>query len=235
MVGYSTSYAWPDMLQEMLDRHAGGPRRYHVLNAVVGGAAVERWIAEPSGSDYTRTVAAMQRDYFGSEPRLRGAAPVPTIALCQQSLQFTGSTRGPVASPGAQAGIRLGADALEKMAQRLVDLDLRRVYIGMHIYKQPVEPEVGNERLALGALLGRGLPYVYEGPDVWTPTRDGYPDCFDEDGVHPNELGMKIMAQGWYRTVAGPDARQDIIDDLYATDYDVEAMMRRYIQRRRGE
>ena len=37
VVGYSTSYAWPDMLQEMLDRHAGGERVYHMLNAVVGG------------------------------------------------------------------------------------------------------------------------------------------------------------------------------------------------------
>ncbi len=41
IVGYSTSYAWPAMLQDMLDEHAGGRRIYHVLNAVVGGSPVE--------------------------------------------------------------------------------------------------------------------------------------------------------------------------------------------------
>ncbi|MHC4384343.1 MAG: DUF3179 domain-containing (seleno)protein [Planctomycetota bacterium] len=234
VIGYSTSYAWPDMLQEMLDEHAGGERLYHVLNAVVGGAAVERWIADPSTNEYQRTVTAMLRDYFGAEARLRGEAPEPTIALCQQSLQFTGSTRGPVAGADDVEGIRLGADALETMAKRLHDLGLQRLYIGMHIYKRPVEPEVGNERLALAALLERGLPYVYEGPDVWTPTRDRYPECFAEDGLHPNELGMKIMAEGWYRTIAGPETRTDIIDRLRARDYDIETMMRAYISRRGG-
>ncbi|MCZ6598673.1 MAG: hypothetical protein O7B99_13625, partial [Planctomycetota bacterium] len=36
VVGYSTSYAWPGMLQDMLDEHSehmGGERVYHVLNA----------------------------------------------------------------------------------------------------------------------------------------------------------------------------------------------------------
>ena len=129
----------------------------------------------------------------------------------------------------------MGADALETMARRLQGLGLQRLYIGMHIYKGPVEPEVGNERLALAALLDRGLSYVYEGPDVWTPTRDRYPECFAADGLHPNELGMKIMAEGWYRTIAGPEARPDIIDRLHARDYDIETMMRAYIRRRRGE
>ena len=234
IIGYSTSYAWPDMLQGMLDEHAGGTRVYSVLNAVAGGAAVERWIAEPSTSDYERTVAAMIRDYFGDEALLRGDSPEPTIALCQQSLQFTGSQRGPVTSAGDVAGIRLGADVLESTAKRLHDFGVERIYIGMHIYKQTVEPEVGSERLALAALLERGLHYVYAGPDVWTPTRARYPECFEADGLHPNELGMKIMAEGWYRTIAGPDARQHVIDALYARDYDVETMMRRYIRRRRG-
>ncbi|MCH7797964.1 MAG: DUF3179 domain-containing protein [Planctomycetes bacterium] len=235
VVGYSTSYAWPAMLQDMLDQHAGGERRYHVLNAVIGGAAVERWIGDPSSSDYARTVAAMVRDYFGPDARLRGEAPEPSIALCQQSLQFTGSLRGPVTSPGDEAGIRLGAIALETLSRRLRDLGLERVYIGMHIYKKPVEPEVGNERLALAALLAGGLDWVYEGPDVWTPTYEGFPGCFDDDELHPNELGMKIMAEHWYRTVAGPDTRQDVIDRLYARSYDVDTMMRHYIASRRRD
>ena len=40
IIGYSTSYAWPDMLQEMLDKHSNGSRTYHVLNAVIGGSPV---------------------------------------------------------------------------------------------------------------------------------------------------------------------------------------------------
>lgn len=32
--GYSTSYAWPAMLQDMLDEHSGGSRVYHVASAL---------------------------------------------------------------------------------------------------------------------------------------------------------------------------------------------------------
>ena len=42
------------------------------------------------------------------------------------------------------------------------------------------------------ALLDRGLASVYAGPDVWTPTRDRYPECFEADGPHPNELGKDV-------------------------------------------
>lgn len=233
IVGYSTSYAWPDMLQEMLDEHSGGKRTYHVLNAVIGGSPVERWIA-PQGSDtYESTNGAMIRDYFGPDALLRNDAPEAKIALCQQSLQFTRTRRGPIASQDDAEGIRIGTDALAQFAKRLHRVGINRVYIGMHIYKKPVEPEVGNERIALSELLKRGDDYVFEGPDTWTPTRDAFPKAFAEDGLHPNEYGMKIMAEGWYRTVAGSNAKQAIIDRMYARSYDVSAMMRAYINMRR--
>ena len=54
VVGYSTSFAWPDMLQEMLDQHAGRAGVYHVLNATAGGAAVEIWLADPGSDDHER-------------------------------------------------------------------------------------------------------------------------------------------------------------------------------------
>ncbi len=235
IVGYSTSYAWPDMLQEMLDDHSGGKRVYHVLNAVVGGAAVERWIGEPGSETYNRTITPMLADYFGPDARLRGDAPEAKVALCQQSLQFTRDLRGPVKSADDTEGIRIGADALEKLAVRLNALGIDKVYYGMHIYKKPVEPEVGNERIALAALMERGHPFVYQGPDVWTLTRDGFPDVFDADELHPNEKGMKIMAEGWYRTVAGPKAREDVIAAMHDKSYDVRTMMRAYIARRRRE
>jgi len=103
----------------------------------------------------------------------------------------------------------------------------------MHIYKKPVEPEVGNERIALREALNEGHAWLYPGPDVWAITRDRYPECFEEDGLHPNETGMKIMAEYWYRTLAGPEVRPKIIDHLYSRSYDINPMMRAYIQKRR--
>ncbi|MCH8253381.1 MAG: hypothetical protein IID36_13115 [Planctomycetes bacterium] len=240
IVGYSTSYAWPDMLQDMLDEHAGDTRVYHVLNAVVGGSPVETWIAEPGSDDYKKTVGAMLTDYFGADARLRGDAPQPAVALCQTSLQFTRTQRGPISSANDRTGIEIGADAMEKLAKRLNGHGIEQVRFGMHIYKKPIEPEVGNERLALAALLERGHDFIFEGPDVWTPTKAAYPDAFDDDGVHPNARGMKIMAEAWYRDVAGSEARTDVVDRMKARDYDVGRMMNSYLQerregRRRGE
>ncbi|MCG8608369.1 SGNH/GDSL hydrolase family protein [bacterium] len=234
IVGYSTSFAWPEMLQEMLDEHSDGQRKYHVLNAVVGGSPVETWIAHPDSQDYQKTFGVMLSDFFGDNPRLRGTAPPPTVALCQQSLQFTRTRRGPIARADDEEGIRIGADAMEKLAMRLRELGIIQVYYGMHIYKHPVEPEVGNERLALATLLKRGHDFIFEGPDVWEPTKHGYPEVFAEDGVHPNEEGMKIMAEGWYRTVAGDLANQEIIDRMHAKDYDIDKMIDRYRNWRRG-
>ena len=65
--GYSTSFAWPDMLQDMLDDHADGERRYHIVNSVIGGAPVESWIGEPGSRDYERTITAMELDFMGSK------------------------------------------------------------------------------------------------------------------------------------------------------------------------
>ena len=58
--------------------------------------------------------------------------------------------------------------------------------------------------------------------------------AFTDDGVHPNERGMKIMAEGWYRTVAGRKVREDIIAKMHERDYDVVAMMSQYLAWRRG-
>lgn len=235
IVGYSTSYAWPDMLQDMLDEHSGGTRLYHVLNAVVGGAPVESWIAKPGTRDYERTVGAMKKDFFGEKPRLRGEAPAPAIALCQQSLQLTLDERGPVKTEHDMVGAERGADALETMSLNLRELGIRQVWIAMHIYKEPVEPEVGNERIALRRLLARGHDFLHAGPDLWSVTHDCFPGCFIDDRLHPNELGMKLMAEQWYRTIAGDDANEEIIARMHARRYDVDAMMRDYLAWRRGE
>ncbi|MFQ5702722.1 MAG: SGNH/GDSL hydrolase family protein [Gemmatimonadales bacterium] len=237
VVGYSTSYAWPQMLQEMLDEHSGGKRTYHILNAVIGGSPVGRWIAPPDSQDFQDTYGAMRNDFFGSEARLRGSAPPPTVAILQQSLQRTPTraTRlGPVTSANDARGIEIGADAMERLATQLHEDGIERVYIAMHIYKEGYEPEVGNERFALADLLRRGRDFIFEGPDVWSLTIREHPKAFTEDRLHPNESGAKIMAEAWYRALAGDDARQEIIDAMHARSYDVHAMTNDYLAWRRG-
>ena len=232
--GYSTSYAWPDMLQDMLDEHAGDRRVYHVVNSVIGGAPVESWIAEPGTRDHARTVEAMHRDFTGPNPRLLGDAPRPNVAICQQSLQLTRDDRGPVKSDSDMVGAEMGADAMQELAAMLHnDHGIERVIIATHIYKEPVEPEVGNERIALDRLISRGIPYIEAGPDVWQPTHDTFPESFEDDRLHPNEMGMKVMAEHWYRHLAGPDAREDVIARMWDRDYDVDTMMRDYLAWRR--
>jgi hypothetical protein len=215
IVGDSTSYAWPRMLQEMLDEHSGQGRLYHVLNAVVGGSPVSRWIADPASEDYDETFGAMLRDFFGPDARLRGDAPEPDVALCQPSVPIT------------------GADALENLALRLHERGIERVYIATPTYEEPSEPDFGDGRGARSTLLDRGHDFVYEGPDVWTPTRDARPEAFEEDGLYPSQLGMKIIAERWYRVLAGDGARREVVDRLYATDYDIETLMTDYINGRR--
>ena len=238
VVGYSTSYAWPAMLQEMLDEHSGGERVYHVLNSVIGGSPVGRWIAPKESTDYQDTYGAMEEDFFRPDARLRGEAPEPSVAIVQQSLQRTPTpaTRlGPVTSATDDEGIEVGADALERLVMQLRNDGVERVYIGMHIYKEGFEPEVGNERFALDRLLDRGHESLLAGPDVWSLTISEHPDAFTDDRLHPNERGSKIMAEAWYRSLAGDDARQHIIDAMHERTYDIDAMMGDYLAWRRAD
>lgn len=238
IVGYSTSYAWPQMLQEMLDEHAGGERTYHVLNAVIGGSPVGRWIAAPDSEDYGDTYGAMVADFFGPDARLRGDAPAPTVAVLQHSLQRTPTreTRlGPVRSADDAEGIEIGADALEKLAMQLRTDGIERVYMAMHIYKEGYEPEVGNERFALAALLHRGHGFIEAGPDVWSLTIARHPEVFTEDRLHPNDQGSQLMAEAWYRTLAGAEAKQEVIDAMNSRSYDFDTLMNEYLEWRASD
>lgn len=240
VVGYSTSYVWPFMLQDMLDEHAGGQRVYHVLNAVVGGAPVAHWAADYGTKEYDRTFGAMILDFFGPNAKLRGNAPDPakggSIAIAQQSLQLTRDDRGPVKTEYDMVGAEMGADEMQTMSLRLKGLGLDRVYIAMHIYKEPVEPEVGNERIALNRLLSRGIEGIKPGPDLWSSTKKCFPDCFIEDKLHPNDLGYKIMAEEWYRVLAGDQVKQSVIDKIRNRNYgEWRKIMEKYLAWRRGE
>jgi len=140
-------------------------------------------------------------------PRLRESEDKPVIVLAQQSLQWAfGDRRAGIRDADDAERIKQGADALEKYVRLLKKNGADLVFVAMHIYKHPMEPEIGNERLALAELIKRKIPDVHAGPDVWTPTKEKYPEAFARDKVHPNELGAALMAEKWFETLLKYDS-----------------------------
>ncbi len=225
VLGDSTSLVWPALLQEMLDRHAEKAGVYRVLNASLQDARAAEWTAQ----DAAGPTRAMAEDFFGPRARLRERAPAPTIALCQVSLAGIGDERGPVKSEHDMLGAELGAGALEKLALELRELGIQRVVFATPLYEEGAEPENGLVRVALARLLDRGHPFVVVGPDLWDSSRRYFPDGYDGSRVRPNEFGMKLLAEEWYRWLAGPEAREDVVQALYAKDYEVERLERAYL------
>ncbi len=219
VVGYSTSFQWPDMLQFMLDQHVGKPGVYHVLNAAAGGAPVAFWT---EGSDhFERTYAKMVRDYLSDEAERRGDRPRPTVALCQQSLQGTfGNFREGIRGADDRERIEKGADALQTLAEKLHRDGIETAYISTHIYKVSMEPAIEHEKYALEALLNREIAWVHRGPNLWSPTKAAYPEGFSPvDKVHPSFLGAQIMAEGWYRALAGDGAKLEVIKAMHQNPF----------------
>lgn len=60
-------------------------------------------------------------------------------------------------------------------------------------------PEVEHEKYALAELLSRGIPYVWPGPDIWSSSKDRWPEIFTvPDQVHLNKLGDGVDATLWH-------------------------------------
>ena len=196
--GYSTSFRWPKILQRKLDRFFDSKRVIEVVSATRGGTPVARWIDVKTG----RPLAAWSR----VTDALKRKGDRPAIVLAQQSLQwaFGGRTTG-IRGPKDAERIRQGADILEKYVRLFLKDGADLVFVGMHIYKHPMEPEIGNERLALAELAGRKIPNFHAGPDVWTPTKGVYPRGFARDRVHPGDIANEIMAQLWFETLLKHD------------------------------
>jgi hypothetical protein len=212
VVGYSTSFQWPGVVQKMLDEHAGEAGVYKVCNAAVSGSPVAKWLGMTNERDRQRTFDKMVREYFEPGSRL-GGAPKPTVALCQQSLQWVfGEQREGIRNAEDSERIGQGADAFMKLAEQLNELGVERVYISTHIYKRPMEPEIENEKYALWELLKRKKGFILSGPELWRPTKNIYPEGFSGDKLHPNEMGARVMAVGWYRVLAGQGAKKDVIE-----------------------
>lgn len=200
--GYSTSRHWPRLLQRKLDRYFEGQRIIEVQSAIKGGTPVAKWINIETGERQPAWNKVLK-------PKLRRNDERPTIVLAQQSLQWVyGGRSNGIRGPDDKERINKGADVLQRYAELLLEDGADRVFIAMHIYKRPMEPEIGNERLALTALVKRQQPKIHAGPDVWEATSKHHPQAFARDGVHPNEIGAEIMAQMWFEALLRHDGRK---------------------------
>jgi len=123
--------------------------------------------------------------------------------LAQQSLQFIypEDRRAGIRNANDKERIQRGADAIEKYANTILEDGATAVVVGMHIYKIGMEPEIGNERLALDSYMKRNQKNVFEGPDTWEPTSKQHPLAFDTDKIHPNFIGAEMMAHHWFEAL----------------------------------
>ena len=188
--GYSTSFHWPAILQRKLDKYSGS-RVIDVQSATQGNTPIAKWMNVDSGQPSSVWIEKLQ-------PLLQDQRQ-PTIVLAQQSLQllFDGRSAG-IRSAQDTARIHTGSQALAKYADLLIADGADSVVIAMHIYKQPMEPEIGNERFALAQFMASHPSNVHAGPDVWSPTRPLYPQAFQADKVHPNSIGAEVLAHHWF-------------------------------------
>lgn len=196
--GYSTSFRWPKILQGKLDRFFDGKRVVEVVSATRGGTPVAKWIDVKTGKPL--------RAWSSVTNALKRKGDRPAIMLAQQSLQWAfGARTAGIGGPKDAEHIKQGADILEKYVRLFFRDGADLVFVAMHIYKHPMEPEIGNERLALAALAKRKIPNFRAGPDVWTPTKAVYPRGFARDRVHPGDAANEIMAQLWFETLVKHD------------------------------
>jgi thiol-disulfide isomerase/thioredoxin len=194
--GYSTSFNWPKVLQRKLDRYFG-QRIIEVKSATKGGTPIAKWMNVKNGQPLGPWIKILQ-------PQLKDSRP--TIVLAQQSLQWAyGGRHAGINDGNDKVRIKQGADVLRKYANLMLKQGADKIFIAMHIYKKSMEPQIGNERLALAELVKRQIPNVYAGPDVWIPTQKYYPLAFSSDKMHPNSIGAEIMAQLWFETILKKD------------------------------
>lgn len=197
--GYSTSFDWPEVLQHKLDRYFDGERVIEVAKALEPGTPIADWLNPDTGERY--------------EPWGQTLAPAldqddPVIALGQQSLQGCwGDFRTGIRGTDDEERVVYGADVLDRYATALLEDGAEHVYVATHIYKEPFEPVIGNERYALARLASRDPPGFTRGPDVWEPTKAHWPEAFQDDEVHPDDVGAEIMAHYWFRRLLVSDVR----------------------------
>jgi hypothetical protein len=196
--GYSTSAHWWAFLQHKIDRYMRGPNKRAVEVRLVnkGGTPIAKWMnietGEPSPAWKQMFTPVIQAE--------RSKRPV--IVLAQQSLQGVyGERVAGIRNKKDRERIKRGSDVIEQYGKRILDDGAAAAIIAMHIYKITMEPEIGNERLALAELMRHEPAGIFAGPDVWTPTSKQHPLAFDTDKVHPNYIGAEIMAHYWFKSL----------------------------------
>ena len=229
--GYSTSFHWPAMLQRKLDRYFDGKRVIEVKSATQGSTPIAKWMNVETGEP-------MQPWTTKLRPLLKDDSR-PKIVLAQQSLQwaFGGRSEG-IRDQSDQEHIRKGADVIKAYTDLLKADGADAVVIAMHIYKQGMEPEIGNERLSLAAFIQSKPHDVYAGPDVWTPTSKIWPQAFQADKVHPNDMGAEVMAHHWFAallTICGKDIPPWSADEMKPAMANLPALATRDGRPQRGE
>jgi len=229
VLGDVRSFVWPALLQAMLDEHAGTSGLYHVLNASTPAAGVAAWTE--AGAD--APLARLERDFLALRAGLRAGAPVPRTALCLVPLSGVGDERGPVKSEHDMVGAEMGANALERLALELSEAGIERVVFATPVFTADGGTELALEHVAIERLLARGHAFVEAGPDVFRATQRYYPDAYREGGDVPNEFGEKLLAEEWYRWLAGPEAREEVVQTLYATAFDLDGLRDAFVRSRR--
>jgi len=222
VVGDASSFVWPVLLQDLLDTHARVGGVYRVRNEAALDEGLSLWSADDGAP-----LRALAEDLAHRQ----GETRVPRVALCQVSLRGIGDARGPVKSEHDMVGAEMGADALERLALELRELGIERVLFATPVFETGAEPELGLERVALERLLARGHAFISAGPDLFGATKRYFPDAYEADRARPNEFGQKLMAEEWYRVLAGPESREEAVEALYAKDFDVEAIEAAHVDR----
>ena len=195
---------WWAFLQRKIDRYmhtrSADNRVVEVQLCNKGGTPIAKWMNIETGeiSD------AWQKRFTPMIQAEKDKRPV--VVLAQQSLQFAYADRAAgIRNNQDTQRIQRGADIIEQYGQRILDDGAAAVFVGMHIYKISMEPEIGNERLALAELMRREPKGIFSGPDVWEPTSKQHPLAFDRDRVHPNYIGAEMMAHYWFATLLEHD------------------------------
>lgn len=227
VTGYSTSLspspdtAWPALLQNMLDQHAGGPGTYYIYNEARGSTPLADWLGICEQENYLIGGVIEQYVDPATHPDIKkGPVPPASVMLAQQSLQYVYDCNdrwneievgfGDLPGPEDQAKIDVGGQAFAEYAEQFLAGGIDRVYIATHIYAFYPPFELYGERFGMARALDL-QPGLFPGPELWEVTRSLFPAGFTSDQRHPDTEVAHAMALYWYLVLAGAQAKPAVM------------------------